>query len=114
MRSHLRSRCTRSPASTVVPRSTPRRRTSRARRQGLELAPGSIRVVTIAPTFVDTPLTRPFFEDADFRKDVLSAIPLGRLASPDDIAAAVVFLASDSASMVTGTSLVVDGGWTAK
>ena len=80
----------------------------------VELAPGSIRVVTIAPTFVDTPLTRPFFEDADFRKDVLSAIPLGRLASPDDIAAAVVFLASDSASMVTGTSFVVDGGWTAK
>jgi NAD(P)-dependent dehydrogenase (short-subunit alcohol dehydrogenase family) len=80
----------------------------------IELAPMSIRVVAVAPTFVETPMTKPFFEDTAFLAGVLTSIPLGRLASPEDVAAAVVFLASDAASMVTGTSLLVDGGWTAR
>jgi NAD(P)-dependent dehydrogenase (short-subunit alcohol dehydrogenase family) len=80
----------------------------------VELAPAGIRVVSVAPTFVDTPMTRPMFEDSGFRSEVLSSIPLGRLGAPDDVAAAVVFLAGEGASMITGTSLLVDGGWTAR
>jgi NAD(P)-dependent dehydrogenase (short-subunit alcohol dehydrogenase family) len=78
-----------------------------------ELAPKGVRVVSIAPTFVTTPLTRPFFEDPVFKKWVLDRIPLGRLGTVDDVASAVVFLASPAASLVTGSSLLVDGGWTA-
>jgi NAD(P)-dependent dehydrogenase (short-subunit alcohol dehydrogenase family) len=80
----------------------------------VELAPDGIRVVAIAPTFVDTPLTRPYFEDAVFREAVLASIPMGRLATVEEVAAAAVFLAGDGASMITGTSLLVDGGWTAR
>jgi NAD(P)-dependent dehydrogenase (short-subunit alcohol dehydrogenase family) len=80
----------------------------------VELAPHKIRVNALAPTFVDTPLTRPFFADPVFRDSVLEQIPLGRLAELSDIAGAIVFLASPAAAMVTGTSLVVDGGWTAR
>jgi NAD(P)-dependent dehydrogenase (short-subunit alcohol dehydrogenase family) len=80
----------------------------------VELAPHGIRVNSVAPTFVETPMTRPFFEDAAFREDTLSRIPLGRLARVEDVAGAVVFLASQTAAMVTGTSLLVDGGWTAQ
>jgi NAD(P)-dependent dehydrogenase (short-subunit alcohol dehydrogenase family) len=80
----------------------------------VELAPHNIRVNSIAPTFVETPLTKPYFTDGDFSKWVLQRIPLGRLGKPEDIAWAVVFLASSAASMITGTSLVVDGGWTAQ
>src|SRR5918998_1260004 len=75
----------------------------------IELAPHGIRVNTIAPTFVETELTRPMLADAAFAADVLERIPLGRLATPEDIAAAAVFLASDAARMITGTSLRVDG-----
>ncbi len=80
----------------------------------VELAPSGIRVNTVAPTFVETPMTRPMLEDPAFRDAVLGSIPMGRLATPQEIAAAVVFLASDDAAMITGTSLRVDGGWTAR
>jgi len=79
----------------------------------VELAPKGVRVVSIAPTFVTTPLTKPFFEDPAFRKWVLDRIPLGRLGTVEEVAAAVVFLASPAAALVTGSSLLVDGGWTA-
>lgn len=80
----------------------------------VELAPRAVRVNSLAPTFVETPMTRPFFEDQAFKTDTLSRIPLGRLAQIEDVMGAVVFLASPAASMVTGTSLLVDGGWTAQ
>ena len=80
----------------------------------LDLAPHGIRSNTIAPTFIDTPMTRPFFEDAAFREAVLAKIKLGRLGTVEDLMGAIVFLASDAAALITGTSLVVDGGWTAE
>jgi NAD(P)-dependent dehydrogenase (short-subunit alcohol dehydrogenase family) len=79
----------------------------------VELAAKGVRVVSIAPTFIATPLTKPFFEDAVFRKWVLDRIPLGRLGTVEEVAQAVVFLASPAAALVTGSSLLVDGGWTA-
>ena len=80
----------------------------------LELAPYNIRVNTVCPTFVVTPMTKKFLKDKKFKKDMLSNIALGRFAEMSEIASAVVFMASDAASMITGTSLLVDGGWTAK
>ena len=80
----------------------------------VELAPHNIRVNSIAPTFIETPLTRPFFADPKFSEWVLNRIPLGRLGTLDEVTAAIVFLASPAASLITGTSLVVDGGWTAQ
>ena len=80
---------------------------------GVELAPNGIRVNSIAPTFVDTPMTRPMFENTEFRNTVLNNIAAGHLASLEDVAAAVLYLASPAAAMLTGTSLRVDGGWTA-
>jgi NAD(P)-dependent dehydrogenase (short-subunit alcohol dehydrogenase family) len=79
----------------------------------VELAPRGVRVVSIAPTFVQTPLTKPFFDDPETRKWILDRIPLGRAGTVEDVAQAVVFLASPAASLVTGSSLLVDGGWTA-
>ncbi len=79
----------------------------------VELAPKGVRVVSIAPTFVTTPLTKPFFEDPMFRKWVLDRIPLARLGTVEEVASAVVFLASPAAALITGSSLLVDGGWTA-
>ena len=79
----------------------------------VELAPKGVRVVSIAPTFIVTPLTKPFFDDPAFKKWVLDRIPLGRLGTVDEVAQAVVFLASPAAGLVTGSSLLVDGGWTA-
>jgi NAD(P)-dependent dehydrogenase (short-subunit alcohol dehydrogenase family) len=79
----------------------------------VELAPQKVRVVSIAPTFIDTPLTRPFFADPAFRQWVLDRIPLGRLGTVEEVASAVVFLASPAAALVTGSSLLADGGWTA-
>ena len=80
----------------------------------VELAPHGIRINTIAPTFVETPMTKPMFEEPVFRKFVLDRIPLGRLGQVEDIAEAVLFLASSRSSMITGDSLKVDGGWTAQ
>jgi NAD(P)-dependent dehydrogenase (short-subunit alcohol dehydrogenase family) len=80
----------------------------------LELAPWGIRVNSVAPTFVETPMTRPYLEDEAFREYVQQNIPLGRMASIDEVAAAALYLASRESAMVTGTSLLVDGGWTAK
>ena len=80
----------------------------------LDLAKFNIRVNTVCPTFVVTPMTKKFLKNKKFKKDTLENIPLGRFAEMPEIASAVVFLASDAASMITGTSLLVDGGWTAK
>jgi NAD(P)-dependent dehydrogenase (short-subunit alcohol dehydrogenase family) len=80
----------------------------------IELAPRKIRVNTLAPTFIETPMTRPFFENKAFLDDTLRRIKLGRLGQLEDLTGAIVFLASDASALVTGTSLVVDGGWTAE
>jgi NAD(P)-dependent dehydrogenase (short-subunit alcohol dehydrogenase family) len=80
----------------------------------IDLAPHGIRVNTIGPTFTDTPLTRPFWTDKAFHDDVVRRIKLGRLGTVEDLMGSVVFLASDAAALVTGTSVVVDGGWTAE
>ncbi|MGF7155451.1 SDR family NAD(P)-dependent oxidoreductase [Novosphingobium gossypii] len=79
----------------------------------LDLAPHGIRSNTIAPTFIETPLTRPYFEDPVFKASVLAKIKLGRLGRVEDLMGAVLFLASEASALMTGTSLVVDGGWTA-
>jgi NAD(P)-dependent dehydrogenase (short-subunit alcohol dehydrogenase family) len=80
----------------------------------LDLAPFGIRSNIIAPTFIETAMTRPFFEDPVFRASVLSKIKLGRIGTVEDLMGAVVFLASDASLLMTGTSLLVDGGWTAE
>ena len=79
----------------------------------IDLAKNNIRVNTVCPTFVDTPMTKGFFKNKKFKLEVLKKIPLGRIAQVSDVATAVAFLASDASSMITGTSLLVDGGWTA-
>ncbi|HEY2534008.1 MAG TPA: SDR family oxidoreductase [Xanthobacteraceae bacterium] len=80
----------------------------------IELAPHNIRVNTIGPTFLETPMTRPFFENKAFREEVLAKIKLGRLGRLDEVTGAIVFLASDASSLMTGSALVLDGGWTAE
>jgi NAD(P)-dependent dehydrogenase (short-subunit alcohol dehydrogenase family) len=80
----------------------------------LELAPLGIRVNSVCPTFIDTPLTRPYFNDADFYRQSIARIPLGRIGRVEEVAAAVLFLSSPASSLVTGASLLVDGGWTAQ
>lgn len=77
-----------------------------------ELGSSGIRVNTICPTFIATPMTKPFFEDARFRDFVLGKIKLGRLGRPEDVMGAVVFLASDASALMTGSALMLDGGWT--
>lgn len=79
----------------------------------LDLAANGIRSNTIAATFIETPMTRPFFTDEAFKASVLAKIKLGRLGRVEDLMGAVLYLASDASALVTGTSLVVDGGWTA-
>lgn len=79
----------------------------------IELAQYGITVNAVAPTFVATELTRSTLEDPEWRERILSRIPLGRVGEIGDVAAAVVYLASPAASMVTGHTLLVDGGWTA-
>ncbi|HUL29345.1 MAG TPA: glucose 1-dehydrogenase [Thermodesulfobacteriota bacterium] len=79
----------------------------------IEWAPYQINVNAIAPTFVETPLTKPMFEEKGFRDSVLGNIPLGRIAQTRDITGAVIYLASEASNMVTGHVLLIDGGWTA-
>ena len=79
----------------------------------LDLAMHGIRSNTIAPTFIETPMTKPFFEEPAFKAQVLSRIKLGRIGKVEDLMGAIVFLASDAAGLMTGTSLIIDGGWTA-
>jgi NAD(P)-dependent dehydrogenase (short-subunit alcohol dehydrogenase family) len=80
----------------------------------IDLAPHGIRVNSICPTFIETPMTKPFFESAEFRVQVLSKIKLGRIGTVEDIMGAVVLLAGNAASLTTGASLLIDGGWTAE
>ncbi|MFC0387009.1 SDR family NAD(P)-dependent oxidoreductase [Muricoccus vinaceus] len=80
----------------------------------IDLGPHGIRVNTLCPTFIETPMTRPYFEDAAFRSFVLSKIKLGRLGQVEDLMGAILFLAGDGAALMTGSALVVDGGWTAE
>lgn len=79
----------------------------------LEWAPKGVRVNAVAPTFVRTPLTASTFDDPQLGPDLVRRIPLGRVGEPEEVAAAVVFLASPAAAMITGHTLTVDGGWTA-
>jgi NAD(P)-dependent dehydrogenase (short-subunit alcohol dehydrogenase family) len=80
----------------------------------IELAPHNIRVNSLGPTFLETPMTRPFFENKAFREEVLSKIKLGRLGQLEELTGAIIFLASDASSLMTGSALVLDGGWTAE
>ncbi len=79
----------------------------------IEWAKYKINVNAVGPTFIYTPLTRPMFENKEFYDDVVSHIPLGRIGEPEDVVGAVVYLASPAANLVTGHTLLVDGGWTA-
>ena len=81
---------------------------------GVELAKKNIRVNSVAPTFVETPMVKKFFKNNKFKKLVLGKIPMGRVATESDIATTVCFLASSASSMITGTSIIIDGGWTAQ
>jgi NAD(P)-dependent dehydrogenase (short-subunit alcohol dehydrogenase family) len=80
----------------------------------IDLAPHGIRINTICPTFIETPMVAGFLANPEFKEFVLSKIKLGRLGQPADVTGAVVFLASDAAAMMTGTHIIVDGGWTAE
>ena len=84
------------------------------RGMALELAKSGIRVNAVCPTYVETPLVKKVFKNKKFKKLVISKIPIGKIATESDIANAICFLASSSAAMITGTSLLVDGGWTAQ
>jgi NAD(P)-dependent dehydrogenase (short-subunit alcohol dehydrogenase family) len=79
----------------------------------LDLASHGIRSNTIAPTFIETPLTKPFFDDPAFTAHVLAKIKLGRIGQVEDLMGAIIFLASNASALMTGTSMVIDGGWTA-
>nr|WP_202393041.1 SDR family oxidoreductase [Alteraurantiacibacter buctensis] len=79
----------------------------------LDLAPHGIRSNTVCPTFIETPLTKPYFEDTAFKDSVLGKIKLGRIGQVQDLMGAVVFLASDASALMTGTHMIIDGGWTA-
>lgn len=80
----------------------------------LEWAPNGVTVNAVAPTFVETPFVVEMFKDPAFKKYVLDSIPVGRMATPEEIAHSVLYLASDKAAIVTGHVLLVDGGWTIK
>lgn len=80
----------------------------------LEWAAEGIRVNAVGPTFIDSPLARKVFEDKDIHAAVLQRLPIGRLGRMEEVAAAVLYLVSDGADLVTGQTLMVDGGWTAQ
>ena len=80
----------------------------------IELGPNGIRVNTVCPTFIQTPMTEPFLKDEEFKKTTIGMIPLGRLGEVKDLMGPFVFLASDASSLMTGSSMLVDGGWTAR
>ena len=80
----------------------------------IEFGPYGIRSNTVAPTFIETEMTRPFFEDAKFKDWVLSKIKIGRIGRIEDLMGPIVFLASDASALMTGSSVLVDGGWTAE
>mgnify|MGYP005821681283 CR=1 FL=1 len=80
----------------------------------VELAPHGIRVNAIGPTFIETPMTAPFLANEDFKASVLAKIKLGRLGKVEDLAGALILLASDASGLMTGSSILVDGGWTAE
>jgi NAD(P)-dependent dehydrogenase (short-subunit alcohol dehydrogenase family) len=80
----------------------------------IELAPHNIRVNSLGPTFLETPMTKPFFENKAFRDEVLGKIKLGRLGQLEELTGAIIFLASGASSLMTGSALVLDGGWTAE
>ncbi len=80
----------------------------------IELGPNGIRVNAICPTFIQTPMTEPFLKDADFKKATIGMIPIGRLGEVTDLMGPFVFLASEASSLMTGSSILVDGGWTAR
>jgi NAD(P)-dependent dehydrogenase (short-subunit alcohol dehydrogenase family) len=84
-----------------------------ARAMAIDLAPHGIRVNTLCPTFIETPMTRPFLADEAFKQSVVQKIKLGRLGQVEDLMGAIVFLCSDAATLMTGSSMLVDGGWTA-
>ena len=81
---------------------------------GVELAKKNIRVNTVAPTFVETPMVKKFFKNKKFKKFAIGKIPMGKAATESDVATTVCFLASSASSMITGTSIIIDGGWTAQ
>ena len=80
----------------------------------VELAPKNIRVNSVAPTFIETDMTSEWLSDAKFVEFIRSMMPLGKIGQPEDVASAVIYLCSDGAKMVTGHSLIIDGGWTAQ
>ncbi len=80
----------------------------------IDLASHGIRSNTLCPTFIETPMTKPFFENPAFRESVLSKIKLGRIGTVEDLMGAILFLACDMSLLMTGSSLVIDGGWTAE
>ena len=84
------------------------------RGMAFELGKYNIRVNSVCPTFVETPMVKTFFKNKKFKQQMLDNIPLGRAAQENDVSTAVAFLAADSSNSITGTSLMVDGGWTAK
>ena len=80
----------------------------------IELAPHNIRVNSLGPNFIETPIIRPYFENKTFRDEVLAKIKLSSLGQLDEVTGAIIFLASDASSLMTGAALVLDGGWTAE
>jgi NAD(P)-dependent dehydrogenase (short-subunit alcohol dehydrogenase family) len=81
---------------------------------GASSSPQGVRVNSVAPTYIETPLTKPMLANEAFREDVVRRIPMGRVGTAEEVANAVLFLASSEASLITGTSLLVDGGYTAQ
>ncbi len=87
--------------------------TQATKAMAVDLAGYNIRVNCVAPTFIKTAFTEPMFADKEFYNEVVSRIPQGKIGTPDDVTGAVLYLASDSANLVTGSTVLVDGGWVA-